>query len=522
MIRTRIFPVCATLLPYLALAGCGGTESPGTDPSPSTSVSTPGPTSSIPTNPTTSTPGPTGAVNPTPTTSGPSGPSNPVPTSMGPSGATSPVPSGSTSAPTDVSSSPATDDTSTSAPDETSTDDTPGGGGGSAAWGEVENPSADCDVPEPPAANSLTERSAKLPDPFKKMNGERIAAKSEWKCRRQELLKQAYAYIYGDKPVPPEGAVTGTVSNSRITVEVNDGGSASFNVTVNMNGATAPAPAIIVYGNFGGPPVPSGVATITFNAIETTGGTGAKSGPFYDVYGSNHPAGYLAAQAWQVSRIIDVLEQHSDVIDPTKIGVTGCSRLGKGAFVAGVLDNRIALTIPVESGLGGTVGLRLVEVLDNYNGAEWAYHGISYVRWMSEVALGPFASGNSANADDTDRLPIDMHEMMGLIAPRGLYIVDNPSSTYNGLDRNSAWVTANVGKKIFEALGVGDHMTYQGASGGHCEWREGYTEKLNAMVDKFLKGNASAQTGGFATDLPNPPNPESHYDWEVPTLSGEL
>ncbi len=34
--------------------------------------------------------------------------------------------------------------------------------------------------------------------------------------------------------------------------------------------------------------------------------------------------------------------------------MTGCSRNGEGAFVAGVLDNRIALTIPVESGIGGT------------------------------------------------------------------------------------------------------------------------------------------------------------------------
>src|SRR5690606_7307063 len=101
-------------------------------------------------------------------------------------------------------------------------------------------------------------------------------------------------------------------------------------------------------------------------------------------------------------------------------------------------------------------------------GGEWPYHGISYVRWLSEVALGPFTSGNSAGADDTALLPVDMHEMMALIAPRGLYIVDNPSTTYAGLDREAAWVTGNVGKMIFEGLGVGDHFSYQGASGGHC------------------------------------------------------
>jgi hypothetical protein len=397
-----------------------------------------------------------------------------------------------------------------------------GGSSGTGTWGQAENPSADCPVGTLPAVGSLT-ANAKLPDPFKKMDGTRITTRSEWRCRRQEILKQAYAFIWGDKPVPAASNVTGTVSNTSISVQVTGGmANASFNLTVNMNGATAPAPAIIGYGGLSGMPVPSGVATITFTAVESTGGSGAKNGPFFSYYGSNHAAGYLTAQAWQISRVLDVLEKNPNIIDPRRVAVTGCSRWGKGAFVAGMLDNRIALTIPVESGLGGTVGLRLVEVLDSYSGSEWPYHGISYVRWMSEVALGQFTTGNSASADNTARLPIDMHEMMGLIAPRGLYIVDNPSTMYNGLDRNSAWVTGNVGKMIYEALGVGSNMAYQGASGGHCTWRSQYTASLNAMVDKFLKGNASANTGTVATDLPNPPAASGHIDWTPPTLSGSL
>lgn len=390
-------------------------------------------------------------------------------------------------------------------------------------WGLEEDPGAACTVPEMPSVDSLT-ANAKLPDPFMKMDGTRITDKSEWVCRRKEILEQTKEFIFGDKPVPPEGSVSGSVSSNSITVNVDDGtGSTSFMVSVSMNGATAPAPAIIKYSNLGGAPVPNGVASITFDPIEKDGGSGPKTGPYYSMYGDNSPTGYLAAQAWQISRLIDLLEQDPSVIDPTKIGVTGCSRYGKGAFIAGVLDNRIALTIPVESGLGGTVGLRLVEVMDSYSGSEWPYHGISYVRWMSEVQLGRFTTGNSAGADNTDKLPIDMHELMGMIAPRGLYMVDNPSTMYNGLDRNAAWVTANAGKLIFEALGVGDNMSYQGAGGTHCDWRaQQYQPKLDAMIDKFLKGNASAQTGGFDTDLPNPPSVNDHIDWEPPTLSGEL
>ena len=388
-------------------------------------------------------------------------------------------------------------------------------------WGLVEDPSAGCQIPALPSVDSLT-ANPKLPDPFTKMDGTRITDKSGWLCRREELLQEAYAFIYGEKPVVSAGAVSGSVSNSSISVQVSQGGkSTSFTATVNMNGATAPAPAVIGFGGLAGMPIPSGVATITFNAIETEGSSGAKQGPFYDIYGSDHPAGYLAAQAWQISRILDVLEAHPTVIDSTKIGVTGCSRLGKGAFVAGVLDNRIALTLPFESGMGGTIALRLIEVLDPTG--EWPYNAIGGVsRWLSEVELGRFTTGGNARADNTDKLPIDMHEMMGLIAPRGLYILDNPNPGISWGDENSAWVTANVGKLIFEALGVADNMTYESTSGPHCQWRSGYEASLTAVINKFLLGNAATKTGTFHTEATSPPNPKDHYDWSVPMLSGEL
>jgi hypothetical protein len=262
------------------------------------------------------------------------------------------------------------------------------------------------------------------------------------------------------------------------------------------------------------------VASITFDATHPEG-RGPKVGPFFDVYGSDHSAGYLTAQAWQISRIIDVLQQHPDVIDWTKIGVTGCSRYGKGAFVAGVLDNRIALTLPFESGVGGTVALRLVGILDPTG--EFTYNcigGISF--WLSEQTLAPFSTANNPQGDHTDRLPIDMHEMMGLIAPRGLYIMDNPNPGISWADENSAWVTANIGKQLFNALGVGDHFTYESTSGSHCAWRSGYDASLQAMIDKFLLGNESAETGNFHTEAADPPNPEDYYDWDVPALSGEI
>src|SRR5689334_15044736 len=83
----------------------------------------------------------------------------------------------------------------------------------------VEDEGADCPVSLP---GSLTSNS-KLPDPFKKLDGSRITARSDWRCRREEIKKLAEKYVYGEKPAKPQ-SVTGTVSSSSITVNVTHNG----------------------------------------------------------------------------------------------------------------------------------------------------------------------------------------------------------------------------------------------------------------------------------------------------------
>jgi cephalosporin-C deacetylase-like acetyl esterase len=64
------------------------------------------------------------------------------------------------------------------------------------------------------------------------------------------------------------------------------------------------------------------------------------------------PAGAMMAWAWGVSRLVDVIAQTpATKIDPTRLGVTGCSRNGKGALTVGAFDERIVLTIPPRIGL---------------------------------------------------------------------------------------------------------------------------------------------------------------------------
>ncbi|MGD4125332.1 hypothetical protein QT577_22485, partial [Xanthomonas citri pv. citri] len=82
----------------------------------------------------------------------------------------------------------------------------------------VEDEGVDCAVSGLPDLGSLP-TNAKLPDPFKKLNGTTITARSDWRCRRAEIKELAEKFVFGEKPAKP-ATVTGTVSNSTVTVNV--------------------------------------------------------------------------------------------------------------------------------------------------------------------------------------------------------------------------------------------------------------------------------------------------------------
>ena len=98
--------------------------------------------------------------------------------------------------------------------------------------------------------------------------------------------------------------------------------------------------------------------------------------------------------------------------------------------------------------------------------------------------------------------------------------MDNPGIT--NLDPKSAYVTGMAGKAIFGALGVSDHFAYQGASGTHCQWRTQYDASLTAMINRFLRGMDSTQTGNVATDLGSRPTATQYYTWDASELVGAL
>ena len=356
----------------------------------------------------------------------------------------------------------------------------------------------------------------KLPDPFKFVNGKRMTSRDEWASRRSEISILVQEYVYGPKPPRPSN-VTGSFGDNKLTVNCSENDkSISFTARIAYPPAgTAPYPAVINIGPW--PTLPKeeldnlGIAVIYFPNDDLASQAGADSrgkGKFYDLYGSDHQAGSLMAWAWGVSRLIDVLEQTPEAkINPARLGVTGCSRNGKGALVCGAFDERIALTIPTESGAGGASNWRVADALVAAGGkVQTARQIVTENTWMAPV----FAQFGS----QVDRLPVDQHMVAALCAPRALLITEN--AAFEWLGPEACYTTAVAAHKVWDALDVPDCMGFvQTSHGDHCRFKE--IEELRAFCKKFLLGG-DADTNVLKTVGDFKLYPLDWITWDIPEL----
>jgi len=233
-------------------------------------------------------------------------------------------------------------------------------------------------------------------------------------------------------------------------------------------------------------------------------------GFFYDLYGRTHPAGAMIAWAWGVSRLIDALEQTPQaMIDTARLGVTGCSRNGKGALIAGAFDERIVLTIPQESGSGGAASWR---VSDAQKAAGANIQTLGEITGENVWFRSSFNQFNSA----ATRLPFDHHMIEGLVAPRALFVIEND---IDWLGPVSTYQDSMAGHLIWEALGVPDKMGVSlSAAHAHCSFPSSQTAALQAFVTKFLIGNGTTSTSILQNDLGMAFDKATWAPWDVPTL----
>lgn len=115
----------------------------------------------------------------------------------------------------------------------------------------------------------------------------------------------------------------------------------------------------------------------------------------------------LGAWAWALMRGMDLLEKEPE-IDASKVMVTGCSRLGKAALIAGAFDTRFKVVAPIQTG-GGGVPLAKRNFGEN-------------VSTMNSMFTHWYCKAYRKYAGHEESMPFDQHLFISCVAPRALLV----------------------------------------------------------------------------------------------------
>lgn len=309
-----------------------------------------------------------------------------------------------------------------------------------------------------------------LPDPLVCVDGTKVTDAKTWKNkRRPELIKLFEKHVYGRAPEPPrkgnaggssEIALNGKAIRKQITISVEraekevklhllvylpakakkpvpvflglnfmgnhsihkdpgitlskawmrnrkDRGVVNNRATEKARGTSSsrwPIEMILSRGY--------GLATVYYGDIDPDFDDGFQNGVHSLFYKKGQkPApdewGSIATWAWGLSRVMDYLAIDEE-IDHKRVALLGHSRLGKTSLWAGARDDRFAIVISNNSGCGGAALSRRAygETVERIN--------TSFPHWFCD-------NFNKYNKNE-NKLPVDQHELIALIAPRPVYV----------------------------------------------------------------------------------------------------
>ena len=187
--------------------------------------------------------------------------------------------------------------------------------------------------------------------------------------------------------------------------------------------------------------------------------------------------GALAAWAWGAMRVVDTLLTRPE-IDPARVVLTGHSRGGKAALLAGAIDPRVALVNPNNTGCGGAGCFRhpgpgsetLTDILRRF--PHWFHRDL------------PRFVGRE------HELPFDQHQLLACVAPRGLLLTEalgdawaNPTGTL---------VSHDAARPVYELLNASDKLRIHYRDGVHEQNALDWQTLLDVADHQFRDAPAPA------------------------------
>jgi hypothetical protein len=176
--------------------------------------------------------------------------------------------------------------------------------------------------------------------------------------------------------------------------------------------------------------------------------------------------GAISAWAWGFIKIHDYLKSQYS-FEVGEVTVIGHSRLGKAAIWAGANDSSFARVIANNAGAGA------VSLARRNFGESIEALNERFPHWYCEN----FKKYNNY----PDQLPVDMHQLLALIAPRALYIASASEDLW--ADPKGELESLKAAQPVFNLLG-GSEIGYHLRQGGHDLTYEDWGHYLNFAKSK--------------------------------------
>lgn len=151
--------------------------------------------------------------------------------------------------------------------------------------------------------------------------------------------------------------------------------------------------------------------------------------------------------------------------------------------MVGAFEKRIALVLPQESGSGGAASWRVSDSeFAKGKNIQTAHQIVRENAW--------FSPRFTAYVNKTDAIPGDHHFLAALVAPRGLFVMEND---IDWLGPVSTTVAMKAGRAIYEAVGAKTNMGFALVGGhGHCSFPSASAADLTSFFGKFLLGTGTS------------------------------
>ena len=236
-----------------------------------------------------------------------------------------------------------------------------------------------------------------------------------------------------------------------------------------------------------------------------------------EVYEYN--SGALMGWAWGISRIVDALENgaYAGLLDPARTVVTGVSRNGKAALIAGAFDDRISIVAPSDPGQTGSSSYRYTDQaqLFNYQTPNAMTRVYARNEKPNNVLENSEAHWLNSKAEDfrynTRSLPFDAHSIEALIAPRPFMLFTGEE--FDWLGSPSCVLCVNAAAEVYDFLGASGNIGVRVHDGAHALQDRDVAYMLAIMDREFRNGGEGQLIVEDVYPTTNPPsNGAGAYD----------